>query len=506
MLKTEKAGRQRTEQVHAALRALLGVGLVALFAESALAIDGVTEINQARAIAGGVTASDTPGFPVTLDTAGSYRLTGSLTVPDLNTSGVVIASNRVHFDLNGFSISGPGGGTGTGSGISTAGSLTGIWVGNGFVSGMGDAGCWLGSDAFVERVIASGNGGDGIAARRLSSVIANSNGNRGLLGVRIQQCVADQNGIGIGVETGIVADCSLHENGIGIDAIFSPVIRGNEIAFSDTYGIRMTNFGGLITQNVVTHTENGDGIYIDPYFPPGLDARVSLVRDNVSAGNGRTGGSGAGIRLVDQAILVNNATSDNASEGIVGANHISVIESQAVANGASGISLGTDSLLVSNTTDDNANQGVLTGRQAVLINGQSSGNGGTGIEVGRDALVRDSLSFGNTGDGIRAGTSATVIGNNTNENTSDGIYAGTASLITDNASSTNGTGSTGNGIHADPDSNVSRNVARSNKASGLEASTSDVGYSNNVFGNNPGGDVQSGTDLGGNMCGGTPGC
>ncbi len=56
------------------------------------------------------------------------------------------------------------------------------------------------------------------------------------------------------------------------------------------------------------------------------------------------------------------------------------------------------------------------------------------------------------------------------------------------------------------DSNVSRNVARSNKESGLEASTSDVGYSNNVFGNHSGADVQSGTDLGGNMCGGTPGC
>ena len=42
------------------------------------AVDGVIEINQAKALAGGVTPSDTPGFPVSIDTAGSYRLTGNL--------------------------------------------------------------------------------------------------------------------------------------------------------------------------------------------------------------------------------------------------------------------------------------------------------------------------------------------------------------------------------------------------------------------------------------------
>ena len=33
----------------------------------ASAVDGVVEINQTRALAGAITASDTAGFPVTLD-------------------------------------------------------------------------------------------------------------------------------------------------------------------------------------------------------------------------------------------------------------------------------------------------------------------------------------------------------------------------------------------------------------------------------------------------------
>ena len=45
---------------------------------AAFAGDGVIEINAAAAAAGGVTATDTPGYPVTIDAPGSYRLTGNL--------------------------------------------------------------------------------------------------------------------------------------------------------------------------------------------------------------------------------------------------------------------------------------------------------------------------------------------------------------------------------------------------------------------------------------------
>src|SRR5436190_8539455 len=74
----------------------------------ARAVDGVIEINQKAALAGGVTAGDAPGFPVTIDASGSYRLTGNLSVDHKTTAiQVTAAAADVEIDLNGFSILGP---------------------------------------------------------------------------------------------------------------------------------------------------------------------------------------------------------------------------------------------------------------------------------------------------------------------------------------------------------------------------------------------------------------
>src|SRR5438132_11721141 len=95
------------------------------------AVDGIVLIDQNRALAGGVTPGDAPGFPVTISLAGSYRLSGNLTVPNATTTAIQITADNVTIDLNGFSIigptvcvSGPGGGaviscspTGAGTGV-----------------------------------------------------------------------------------------------------------------------------------------------------------------------------------------------------------------------------------------------------------------------------------------------------------------------------------------------------------------------------------------------------
>ena len=57
-------------------RGALGVALLLGLAGPLYAVEGVIDINQARALAGGVTPGDTPGFPVTVSQSGSYRLTG----------------------------------------------------------------------------------------------------------------------------------------------------------------------------------------------------------------------------------------------------------------------------------------------------------------------------------------------------------------------------------------------------------------------------------------------
>ena len=58
----------------------------------ALAVDGVLEINQACAESTGCFAGDSPGFPVTIQDPGSYRLTGALVLTDV---GLVRASRNM---------------------------------------------------------------------------------------------------------------------------------------------------------------------------------------------------------------------------------------------------------------------------------------------------------------------------------------------------------------------------------------------------------------------------
>jgi hypothetical protein len=53
-----------------------------------LPADGVVYIDQNHALGGGVTPGDAAGFPVTISQSGSYRLSGNLTVPDLNTTAI----------------------------------------------------------------------------------------------------------------------------------------------------------------------------------------------------------------------------------------------------------------------------------------------------------------------------------------------------------------------------------------------------------------------------------
>jgi hypothetical protein len=170
---------------HAARQAALVVTLVAIV-QPAWAVDGVIEINQARATAGGVTPGDTPGFPVTLDQSGSYRLTGNLTVADAGATAIVATVGNVTIDLNGFTIA-----CNTGVAPCAAGAGTGInanqvnvAVLNGTVRDMGGSGINTGANARIERVRALGNHSDGIRTGNASSLTgntANDNGNDGLV-------------------------------------------------------------------------------------------------------------------------------------------------------------------------------------------------------------------------------------------------------------------------------------------------------------------------------------
>ena len=67
----------------------VAAALLLLCAAPTLAVDGVREINAVCAVNTGCFGGDTAGYPVTITTAGSYRLTGNLTFTDATGRDIV---------------------------------------------------------------------------------------------------------------------------------------------------------------------------------------------------------------------------------------------------------------------------------------------------------------------------------------------------------------------------------------------------------------------------------
>jgi hypothetical protein len=166
---------------HIALATLIVVALPG----TALAVDGQVLINQAKALRGGITPNDTPGFPVTISRSGSYKLSGNLALPDENTNAVEITAYDldVTLDLNGFAILGPtfcgffGGpctraGTGIGILVGTIGippsshNVLNVTIENGTIRGMGKYAIYTpfppGVVGLIDRVRTISNGEKGI--------------------------------------------------------------------------------------------------------------------------------------------------------------------------------------------------------------------------------------------------------------------------------------------------------------------------------------------------------
>lgn len=169
--KKEIAMRGETNCEHWVQR-LAAVVLTLLFCGAALASDGVHEINQVCAVNTGCFAGDTPGFPVTIAGAGSYRLTSDLLVTT-DVGGIVVGANDVSIDLNGFLIDGPSlcapiaCPTGSSDGIGASGAFVGqrVRVRNGTVTGFSGACVSLSTLAHVSDLSIQSCGGVGIRSR-----------------------------------------------------------------------------------------------------------------------------------------------------------------------------------------------------------------------------------------------------------------------------------------------------------------------------------------------------
>lgn len=175
------------------------------------AVDGVLEINGTCAVQG-CFPGDAPGYPVTITSVGSYRLTGHLVTLDKTITAILVQAPNTTIDLNGFNIAcslppfappqacqtGPAAGWGIDGEFQT-----GVTVRNGTVTGFGEGGVRLGTRALVENIRSVSNV-QGIFVDTVS---------------RVSGCVVTDNvSSGITVRTGSLVEHNLvHANGFGLN-------------------------------------------------------------------------------------------------------------------------------------------------------------------------------------------------------------------------------------------------------------------------------------------------
>lgn len=243
--------------------------LVFLIAPLAHARDGVIEISQTAATAGGVTPGDTAGFPVTLSVPGSYVLTSSLTVSATNVDAISATVAGVEIDLNGFTIQGPVACTGYGAGVSCTPSVGAgaaisgqdqLIVSGGFLKGF-LYGVLSGNDCAIEDVIAKDHFSHGfvVGARcRLVHTITSRNGGNGI--DTDEGCLARENvaignkgaGIRFRAPAGTAVGNIARGNGsIGLRAGAGSVVQGNSATDNGGDGIQ-TVTGSIVDGNIAS--------------------------------------------------------------------------------------------------------------------------------------------------------------------------------------------------------------------------------------------------------------
>jgi len=239
-----------------------------------LAASEVTLIDQSRALAGGVTQGDDPGFPVTISEPGSYRLSGNLTLPDRDTTAIIVTADLVTIDLNGFSVIGPVVCTpnptrcelpGTGVGIQ-AGEVagppgpSGVRVLNGTIRGTGYDGIRLtGPFGTVERVTVASTGGTfGILVSdgRVIDSVARLIRGTGIAAGTVRGSVAQQNGFH-GIVFGRMATGNEASSNGGTGIAGQGVVQGNVAFENGVFGIDVMRCPSTVIGNAAV--SNGSG-------------------------------------------------------------------------------------------------------------------------------------------------------------------------------------------------------------------------------------------------------
>lgn len=227
---------------------------------------GPIPIDQARAEAGGVTAGDAAGFPITISQPGSYRLMGNLMLTDPNVHAIEITADNVTLDLNGFSIATPV----TCSGVGAAFNCS--------VAGQQGHGIYAINRSFTTVRNGQVRGFRSGVQLSLHAIVE---------GLTVQHAWAT--GITVGHHS-MVSGNTLSMTGIGVEISGGGVVRDNAIFGTRSAGVNASS-GSLVTGNRIVSAGNlavnspGGGVRDNLFLNYGLGAYSAST---VSLGDGQS--------------------------------------------------------------------------------------------------------------------------------------------------------------------------------------------------------------------------
>jgi len=199
---------------------------------------GVILITQTKAVNGGVTPDDAPGFPITLSRAGLYRFDSDLVVT-ADKVGIKITEPGVTIDLNGFRLSGGGTAVHGISGDKPDATIQNGTITNFKVDGIHGTGYfWI-----IENMRVTGNGRDGVSMYPYARILNNTVSQNGNFGIRCSSCLVADNMVSLNAAS-------------GISALLANIL-GNLVLDNAGYGI-LANGGTGFGNNTAKGNNGGD--------------------------------------------------------------------------------------------------------------------------------------------------------------------------------------------------------------------------------------------------------
>ena len=330
---------------------------------------------------------------VTINTPGSYYLTGDIVISTGN-SAVVVSSGDVTLDLNGFSIRKIAG-TSSGAGISVAGpadnSARTITIRNGHISGVFDLGVSMARahNVTIEDLAIQGMVSVGISV----SAVTLSTNNLIVRRCRILGDVVDR--------LPSPPLTSMTSSAIDVRFAMAPLIENCVIANVAGDGIRLltansgdTTSSGIIRGCVISRC-GGNGIDADTNTSTPRGVLVEKCTVDQCGGDG--------ISILGSARIIDCTAVNNTGNGIECMSRQALITGCVAENNlANGIEVGSNSRVINNACNGNGNgasdgAGILVLGSDCHIEGNTVTDADRGIDVdGTGNLIIKNAASGNT--------------------------------------------------------------------------------------------------------------